>query len=227
MSRLFVTATGTGIGKTFVTAALAVQVAAQGRTVRLCKPVLSGFDPADEQGDAAVLLRAQGLEASSQAFDNISPWRFRAPLSPDMAAAREGCRIDFNRLVEHCREAVAGPQDVVLIEGIGGAFVPLGADHLVADWIAALKVPVLLVTGSSLGTLSHTIAAVEALLRRGVAVHAVLVSESADMAGEAAEVMSSLAAHLPGQRLEFCPRITGADPWRRAPDLVQLLPGVG
>src|SRR5690606_37190392 len=168
MTRIFVTATGTGIGKTFITAALAAQSRAAGQTVTALKPVLSGFDPADLTSDAHLLLQAQGLALTSANLDRIAPWRFAAPLSPHMAAARDGKTIDFEALVAHCRNAMGEPEDLVLIEGVGGALVPVTDEHLVAHWIAALKIPALVVTGSYLGTLSHTIATVEALRGRGI-----------------------------------------------------------
>jgi len=106
----------------------------------------------------------------------VSPWRFKAPLSPDMAAARERRAIPFSELLDFCR--APRPVDVTLIEGIGGVMVPLDHEHTVLDWIAELGFPVLLVAGSYLGTLSHTLTAVAALRARGVEPVAVIVSES-------------------------------------------------
>src|SRR5436305_15323969 len=98
MGALFVTATGTGIGKTFVTAGLIGELRAAGRSVQAIKPVVSGFDPANmASSDPVVLLEALGL--SHTHFDSISPWRFKAPLAPDMAASHEGRALDFPALV--------------------------------------------------------------------------------------------------------------------------------
>lgn len=226
MTRLFVTATGTGIGKTFVTAALAFQARAAGRRVAALKPILSGFDPDDGASDAHLLLRAQGLALTADNLDRISPWRFAAPLSPHMAAAREGRRLDFDALVDHGRRAMADPVDVLLIEGVGGAFVPVTDDHLVADWIAALGLPALVVAGSYLGTISHTIATVEALSGRGIVIHGIVVSESEETAGSPDELVATLRRHLGSLPVLFCPRVAdGSDaPWRAAPPLLQILP---
>ena len=79
----------------------------------------------------------------------MSPWRFAAPLSPDMAASRERRSIPFDALVAHCR-AASERRGVTLIEGIGGVMTPLDAEHTVLDWIAALGAPALLVVGSYL-----------------------------------------------------------------------------
>jgi len=177
MSTLFVTATGTDVGKTFVTTRLIAELRAARRSVQALKPVASGFDAADvSASDTGVLLDALGLPATPANLDAVSPWRFAAPLSPDMAAARERRAIPFAELVEFCR--VPRAADVTLIEGIGGVMVPLDAEHTVLDWIAALGAPALLVAGSYLGTLSHTLTAVATLRARGCALAAVIVSES-------------------------------------------------
>ncbi|CAI8037561.1 ATP-dependent dethiobiotin synthetase BioD [Geodia barretti] len=161
MSTLFVTATGTEIGKTLVTAALCHELRAAGRPVRALKPVLSGYDPATlADSDPGVLLASLGEAASEEAVAAITPWRFSAPLSPDMAAAREGRRLDLAEILAYCRAAEGDP---LLIEGIGGAMVPLNERHTVLDWIAELGAPALVVTGSYLGTISHTLTTLAAI----------------------------------------------------------------
>ncbi len=127
----------------------------------------SGFDPKNVAAtDTGALLDALGLAATPANLDSVSPWRFVAPLSPDMAAAREQRVIPFDEFLEFCR--TPRPSDVTLIEGIGGVMVPLDDTHTVLDWIVELGAPVLLVAGSYLGTLSHTLTAVAALRARGV-----------------------------------------------------------
>ncbi|MFQ5348786.1 MAG: AAA family ATPase, partial [Rhodothalassiaceae bacterium] len=82
MPALFITATGTGLGKTLLTATLAHQLRRRDTAVRALKPVLSGYDESDPENDAAVLLRAGGQQADADAQAAIAPWRFAAPLSP-------------------------------------------------------------------------------------------------------------------------------------------------
>src|SRR5512144_2923982 len=167
MTTVFVTGNGTDVGKTFVTAKLIAELRAARRSVLALKPVASGFDAENVAAtDTGVLLDALDLPATPANVDAVSPWRFAAPLSPDMAAARERRRVPFTDLVEFCRAPRAA--DVVLIEGIGGVMVPLDDTHTVLDWIVELGAPVLLVAGSYLGTLSHTLTAVAALRARGL-----------------------------------------------------------
>jgi dethiobiotin synthetase len=207
MTTLFVTSSGTGIGKTFVTLRLIAELTAAGRRVRALKPVASGFDAANPEGsDTALLLRAQGLEVTSAALDAVSPWRFAAPLSPDMAAARERRSIPFDALLAACRATEA--DGVTLIEGIGGVMVPLDAEHTVLDWIAALGAPALLVVGSYLGTLSHSLTAVAALRQRGVTLAGVVVSESEEQPVPAAETVTTLARFVGPTPVRLLPRAT-------------------
>jgi len=193
MTAVFVTSSGTGIGKTFVTLRLIAELDAAGRRVQALKPVASGFDAAQPEGsDTELLLRAQGLGVTPEYLDRVSPWRFAAPLSPDMAAARERRSIPFDALVARCRDA-SRREGVTLIEGIGGVMVPLDAEHTVLDWIEALAAPALLVVGSYLGALSHSLTAAEALRGRGVRLLAVVVSESAEQPVPASETAAALA----------------------------------
>ena len=87
MKSLFITSSGTEIGKTLVTAALCHQLTARGLKVQALKPVVSDFNDGDLETDTAVLLHALGQSATAENIDAMSPWRFQAPLSPDMAAA--------------------------------------------------------------------------------------------------------------------------------------------
>lgn len=205
MTAIFVTATGTGIGKTYVTAGLARHLAEQGKSVGVLKPVVTGFMPDHNGSDPAVLLKALGEPASVDAMAAIAPWRFALPLSPDMAAAREGREIDFDELLAFCRAAVAR-HDTLLIEGIGGVMVPLDARHTVLDWMAALDLPVILVTGSYLGTLSHTLTAAAALERASVRLACLVMNDSGDGQVPLTDTAATLRRFLPGLEIAIVPR---------------------
>ena len=222
MSTLFVTATGTEIGKTVVAAALCRELRAAGRPVRALKPVLSGYDPAAlAESDPGVLLASLGEAVTEEAVAKITPWRFAAPLSPDMAAAREGRRLDLAEIVAFCR-AQAG--DPLLVEGIGGAMVPLDERHTVLDWIAALEAPALVVTGSYLGTISHTLTTLAAMRGRGVAIAGLVISESPESPVPPAETAQTIARHAGSLPIAILPRLPARpEPWRAAPPLLEPL----
>ncbi|MGC1776586.1 MAG: dethiobiotin synthase [Xanthobacteraceae bacterium] len=179
MAAIFITATGTDVGKTYVAASLIRHLRGMGRTVDAIKPVASGFDPMQSAAsDAGVLLRALGLRVTEEEIDRISPWRFQAALSPDLAAANEGRTIDVDAVISFCQNAIEQRRDILLIEGVGGIMVPLHGERTVLDVMMALQLPLILVTGSYLGTISHTLTALDALFRRGLQVLTIVVSET-------------------------------------------------
>jgi dethiobiotin synthetase len=195
--RVFIAGTHTGIGKTLVTASLAYRTGA-----RAMKPLATGFDGM-AGSDTEILCKAMGIRPTLA----ISPFRFQAPLSPDMAAAREGRRVDLAALVSACAEAE-------LIEGIGGVMTPLNERDTVLDWITALGCPTVLVAGSYLGTLSHTLTALEAMRARGLSPIAIVVSESLDSPPlhETAATLSRFA-----RPVFTVPRIAARNAWETAP----------
>ncbi len=192
MSAYFVTATGTDIGKTFITAGLIRHLRAQGRAVSALKPVVSGFQmETAAQSDPGQLLSALGEPVTPKTVARMAPWRFAAPLSPDMAAAHEGREIPYAEMVGFCRRAqTAG---TLLIEGVGGVMVPLDAAHTVLDWMSDLRLPVIVVAGSYLGTISHTLTALSALGQRGLALAALALNDTGQSPVPLAETAAAIA----------------------------------
>jgi dethiobiotin synthetase len=221
---VFVSSSGTGIGKTLVTAALAWQLRRAGKSVRVLKPVISGYTPETHRdSDTAVLLQSVESRASVATIDAMSPWRFAAPLSPDMAAAREKRSLDLDAITGFCRAAAGGDEDILLIEGVGGVMVPLTGEHTVLDWMAELGAPTLLVVGSYLGTISHTLTAADAVRRRGIEIAGIVISESEESPVPVAETRDTIARFIADAPIRTLPRLPGADPWRIAPALAPAL----
>lgn len=181
MRALFITGTGTDIGKTYVSCALVRVLKAMGRDVDVLKPVVSGFDEAAPEGsDPVLLLQAMGVEPNAEAIAEISPWRYRAPLAANLAARAENARIDHAEIVALCKHRMAAARDVFLIEGAGGVMSPLADDTTYLDLIVALGAPILLVAGTYLGAISHALTAQAAIKARGLKLSAVVLSESGD-----------------------------------------------
>jgi len=193
VTAVFVTSTGTGIGKTFVTAGLIRHLRQAGRTVGAIKPIVSGFDPAiAENSDPGILLKALGRPVTPEEIARISPWRFQAALSPDFAARREGRSIDFAALIDFSQRAMAA-NETLCIEGVGGVMVPLDTRHTVLDWMTALRLPPILVVGSYLGTLSHTLTALHVLAQRNLSTAAIVVSETPGSPAPLDETVATIA----------------------------------
>jgi dethiobiotin synthetase len=208
MTAYFVTSTGTDIGKTFVTAGLIRYLRGAGALVDALKPVMSGYDSSVvETSDPAVLLKALGKPVSAHEIERIAPWRFRAPLSPDLAATREARRIDFDELIAFSRRAVDAASGMLFIEGVGGIMVPLDAERTVLDWMAALRIPLLLVVGGYLGTISHTLTAIDVLTQHGLSIAAIVVCESERNPVELADTVASIERFSNGVDVIGLPRL--------------------
>lgn len=220
MSRYFITSSGTGVGKTLVTATLAYQLREAGKEVQALKPVISGWRSSGEDSDTSELLRAVGLGKSS--IDSISPWRFKAPLAPSVAASMEGKSIALKELVGFCARGRGG---VTLIEGVGGVMAPLTPSQTMLDWMTALNDSVILVVGTYLGAISHALTAYEALRARGLFLQAVVVSESDDGAMSAQETALAMKPFMPDARyLVALPRVAGRkELWKDVADLTWIL----
>ena len=184
MSVLFIAGAGTDIGKTYVTALLIRQLRDAHRPVQALKPVASGVaaldDPAFASSDTAVLLDAMGLPLEVSTVAACTPWRFAAPLSPDMAAVAEGRSLKLADIQAWCRQRIvhAPSRMVTLIEGVGGVMSPVAEDALNLDWIKALGCPVVLVGGTYLGAISHTLTALATLRAHRAPVSAIVLNET-------------------------------------------------
>lgn len=179
MPAVFVTGTGTDIGKTFVTCGLIRRFRTEGRAVSALKPIVSGFDPEAPAGsDPALLVDALGEPVTAENLARVSPWRYRAPLSPDMAAAAQGRSIPFEAVHAHCRETLLDDDRILLVEGVGGVMTPLDANHTVLNLMMRLSLPIILVGGTYLGSLSHVLTAQAVLDHRALDLAAIVISES-------------------------------------------------
>jgi dethiobiotin synthetase len=156
LTGVFVTGTGTEVGKTVVAAALAQTLARAGRRVAVFKPAVTGLDEENE-ADHALLRRASG---SSQSDDEIAPYRYGPAASPHLAASMAGEEIEPARLLEAARAAAAGA-DALVCEGVGGLLVPLSPGYLVRDLAADLGYPLVVVASPGLGTINHTLLTLE------------------------------------------------------------------
>ncbi len=210
MAAYFVTATGTDIGKTFLTAGLIRYLRNAGASAEALKPVVSGYDSSVvETSDPAVLLKALGRTVSAKEIERIAPWRFRAPLAPDLAAAREGRNIDFDELIAFSRAAIKASAGILFIEGVGGIMVPIDAKRTVLDWMAALNIPLLLVVGGYLGAISHTLTALDVLAQRRLKIAAIVVSESERGTVELDDTVASIARFSNDVDVIGLPRLPG------------------
>ncbi|EJW11657.1 Dethiobiotin synthetase [Rhodovulum sp. PH10] len=208
MTVVFVTATGTEVGKTFVSRGLIRALKAKGRTVEPLKPVQSGYDPREMEGsDAGLLIAAAGQEVDDQTIAKVAPFRYEAPLAPHLAARREGRHIDAEAVIELCKKRIAETEDILVIEGVGGIMAPLDETRTLLDLMEAVGAPLVLVTGSYLGTISHTLTALEVLKQRGLTIAAVVISATPGSTIPLGETADTLRAFAPGIDIHVLPRV--------------------
>lgn len=222
MNALFIAGAGTDVGKTHVTAGLIEALRARGAQVEALKPLASGFEPQDwSQSDPGRLLTALGRPLTPKTLQAITPWRFRAALSPDMAAELEGGAVDFDAIVALCRQRMAEiGQGRLMIEGVGGVMSPISPDTTNLDWIKALGAPILLVTGSYLGAISHALTAAAVIDGAGLGLAAIVVSESGPLDPPFDATLASI-SRLSGQAVFGVRRDEAASAW--APPILDHL----
>ncbi|NOX55106.1 MAG: dethiobiotin synthase [Planctomycetes bacterium] len=181
---LFVTGTDTGVGKTYVTAMIAVALSNRGVRAGAYKPVCTGATPKKAGGvqweDVERLCAATGGQ-----FDRrrICPQCFEAALAPPVAAEREKQSVD-GQLLRDGAFWWTGRVDVLLVEGVGGLLCPLTATETVADLAKDLQLPLLIVARNGLGTINHTLLTIEVARHRGLAVAAVILNDGPQRTGD-------------------------------------------
>ncbi len=162
---VFVTGTDTEIGKTV----FCRELCARHVQAVYWKPIQTGFPADDDTATVAARTALPGL-------------RYRDPVSPHLAAAREGATITLERVLAPLASA---PDDLddrpLIVEGAGGALVPLGPDLMQTDLMVALELPVVVVARNRLGTINHTLLTVQALRARGLTVRGVALWGESDL----------------------------------------------
>ncbi len=176
MRGLFVTGTGTGVGKTVLSAALLAAIAAAGERVSAHKPVVTGVDdpPGEWPPDHELLARVAGMTP-----EEVAPLRYGPAVSPHLAAELAGERIDPERIATTAQDALHSADArgaVLIVEGVGGLLVPLAEGFAVRDLAARLRLPLVIAASPGLGTINHTLLTLEAARAAGLDVRAVVLT---------------------------------------------------
>jgi dethiobiotin synthetase len=204
---VFVTGTGTEVGKTVVAAAIARTLATEGKRVAVFKAAVTGLDEGGE-ADHALLRRASG---SSQSDEEIAPYRYGPPASPHLAAALAGEEIDPERLRQTAAAAAEGA-DAIVCEGVGGLLVPLSPTYLVRDLAADLGYPLVVVGGPGLGTINHTLLTLESARAAGLEVAAIVLTPWLEDPSEIETSNRETIATLGAASVLTLPQLDLADP---------------
>lgn len=193
-SGVFVTATGTEVGKTVVSAVLARTLAADGKQVAVFKPAFTGMDEYPDYDEAAAIAAVEAagdgwpsvvglpdpaaLRAaarSGQTDAEIAPYRFDPPMSPHLAAGLAGVEIDPERVMAAARAAADGA-DAIICEGAGGLLVPLSPTWTMRSCAVELGYPLVIVSPPGLGAINHTLLTVESARSVGLKVAVIVIN---------------------------------------------------
>lgn len=162
---IFITGIDTDAGKSYATGWLANHIAAQGRSVMTQKLVQTGNDGRSE--DIELHRSIMGMDMDGEDYTLTAPMIFTYPSSPHLAAKVDGREVDID-IIDKARRQLEQRYDTLLVEGAGGLMVPLTDSYLTIDYIADRNIDVALVTNAKLGSISHTLLALEALQHRGI-----------------------------------------------------------
>ncbi len=191
---IFITGTDTGVGKTVVSAALALTLKQSGNKVAVMKPVQTGTD----SGGNLDIEFIQSVIETNYPLDNVCPYRFSHPLAPLVAANLVGERIDLER-IKSCYYKLASIHDTVIVEGAGGLLVPLIDNYLMSDLASNLGLSLIIVTRPSLGTLNHTLLTVESAKARGLKVMGIIINQFPSYPGLAERTNPELILKMTGE----------------------------
>lgn len=163
MKRFFISGTDTDCGKTYSACQVLHALQLQGFSAEALKPLASGCL---EKGGDLISEDALNLKAYSKLeLDQINPWRFKAPVSPHIAAAQQGQTLSAKAIADYCLDERFSIFDYLIIEGAGGLMVPLNEKETWIDVLTLSKIPVILVVGIKLGCINHALLSMEVLKR--------------------------------------------------------------
>ena len=187
---VFVTGTDTEVGKTVVAVGLAAALRRRGVDVGVMKPIASGGIQREGRivsEDALALLEAAG---TTDPLDLVNPVCLSLPLAPLIAAEQEGVEIDMG-LVDQAFQTLRARHEYVVVEGVGGAAVPIAGKLLAIDLAVRWELPALIVARSALGTINHCVLTVDFTRRRGCEVIGVVFCDTTGGARGAAEATNA------------------------------------
>jgi len=162
---IFITGTDTGVGKSYATGLLARAYLELGKRVITAKPVQTG---ACEPEDILLHRRLMGFPPDPPDLLRLTcPYIFEYPAAPETAAEQEGLTVDLQEILGALRK-LTEDYEVVLVEGVGGLYVPLTREYTVLDLLNFLMCPVVVVSAARLGTINHTVLTIKTLKARGL-----------------------------------------------------------
>lgn len=174
MKSYFISGTDTDVGKTFVTAGIALALKKMGINVGVMKPFAAGTPQKNgyKSNDVQLLARASQVNEPEEL---LNPYFFPIPTSPFTASKNLGIKIDLKIVINSFKQ-LSSLHDVLLVEGIGGIMTPILEDYFVIDLIKNMNLETIIVTSSRIGTINHTIMTNEMCQRYGIKIRGLIIN---------------------------------------------------
>ena len=180
----FITSTGTGIGKTYFTVEIIKALIKRKIIVNPYKPILSGFNNEKiEESDSYKILKPIKKNIFIKDINSITPWLFYNALAPSLAAEKENKDLNYKQVFNWCFDKIKknkNKNSINLIEGAGGILVPIEKEKTILDLIVDLKVPLILLVGNYLGSVSHTLSVVKNIEFSKLNIISIIINENND-----------------------------------------------
>ncbi len=201
LKSIFITGTDTGVGKTFITAGLALALKECGIDVGVMKPVASGciregFNPVSED-----IVFIKKLTDIMDETELVNPYAFNAPIAPSEAGKREGINVDFKK-IKRCYDELVKRHSILLVEGVGGLLTPITYDKTVSDLVKYIDLPLVVVADKRLGAINHTLLTLSATKMCNLSVKGIIINYTeADTSSDDTGVVEEI------KRLSYAPVI--------------------
>ena len=180
---IFITSTGTNIGKTYCTVEILKEMLHRKILFNAYKPILSGFDIYNiKDSDSYKILKTNNKEPEIEDIKEISPWLFEKPIAPSIAAKKENKSLKYNDVLEWCLKK-SDNNIINIFEGAGGLLVPIEKIKTLLDLMKDLNSKVVLVVGNYLGSVSHTLSAIQNLQHANLQIINIIINENVNNYG--------------------------------------------
>jgi dethiobiotin synthetase len=220
--KFFVAGTDTDCGKTFVSCTLLHAAAKKGHSTIGMKPVAAGAGQTEQGLRNDDALRLQRAASVALSYEQVNPVCLPAAVSPHLAAAQAGKRLQVQRISGFCQGVLMKRADLTLIEGAGGWRVPLSDREFMSDLARALNLPVILVVGMKLGCLNHALLTAEAIVRDGLTIAGWVATQRDPLMALVAENLQTLQEALPFPCIGSIPFLADPDDLDQAATHVNL-----
>ncbi len=177
---IFITSTGTNLGKTYCFVEILKELARRKIVINGYKPILSGFNFENiADSDSYKILETIKIEPKIEDIKEISPWLFKNPIAPSIAAIKENKSLKYKEVLKWCLKK-SNNSEINIFEGAGGIHVPIEGTKTILNLIQELKCKVVLIVGNYLGSVSHTISAIKNIQHENLEIINVIINQNID-----------------------------------------------